>query len=51
MLDQAQRAKVGSESRALAEFAAILPSRYADLKRVRAAAEAALVDRITRDRS
>jgi len=27
MLDHAQLAKVGSESRALAEFAAILPSR------------------------
>jgi uncharacterized protein len=45
------RCLFGSGSRALAEFTAILPSRYADLKRVRAAAEAALVDRITRDRS
>jgi len=41
----------GSGSRALAEFTAILPSRYADLKLVRAAAEAALIDRITHDRS
>ena len=45
------RCIVGSGSRALAEFTAVLPSRYADLKRVRAAAEAALIDRITRDRS
>jgi predicted nucleotidyltransferase len=45
------RCIAGSGSRALAEFTAILPSRYADLKRLRAAAEAALVDRITRDRS
>lgn len=36
----------GADSRALAEFAAILPSRYEDLKRVRAAAEAALLERI-----
>jgi predicted nucleotidyltransferase len=41
----------GAGSRALAEFTAILPSRYADLKRARAAAEATLVERITRDRS
>jgi predicted nucleotidyltransferase len=45
------RCLFGSESRALAEFTAILPSRYADLKRVRAEAEAALIDRITHDRS
>ncbi len=45
------RCLFGAGSRALAEFTAILPSRYADLKRVRAASEAALVDRITRDRS
>lgn len=38
----------GAGSRALAEFAAILSSRYADLKRARAEAEAALVDRMTR---
>lgn len=40
----------GARSRLLAEFVATLPSRYSDLKRVRAAAEAALVDRITRAR-
>lgn len=40
-----------AESSALAHFTASLPSRYADLKRVRAAAETALEDRITRARS
>jgi predicted nucleotidyltransferase len=38
----------GADSRALAEFAAILPSRYFDLKRVRGEAERALVERISR---
>lgn len=38
-------------SSALAAFTASLPSRYADLKRVRAPAEAALAERITRARS
>ncbi len=42
------RCSFGAKARALAEFSAILPSRYADLKRTRAAAEAALVDRMTR---
>jgi predicted nucleotidyltransferase len=42
---------LGAESTVLAHFAASLPSRYADLKRVRAAAEAALADRIARARS
>jgi predicted nucleotidyltransferase len=37
---------LGAESSALAHFTASLPSRYADLKRVRAAAEAALESRI-----
>jgi predicted nucleotidyltransferase len=41
----------GGDSSALAHFAASLPSRYADLKRVRAAAETALEDRILRARS
>ena len=41
----------GAGSSALAHFTASLPSRYADLKRVRAAAETALEDRITRARS
>ena len=41
----------GAESSALAHFTALLPSRYADLKSVRAVAEAALEDRITRARS
>jgi predicted nucleotidyltransferase len=45
------RCVFGSRSRALAEFSAVLPSRYEDLKRVRAKAEAALVDRMTRGRS
>lgn len=45
------RCVVGAESHALAEFRAILPSRYFDLKRVRAPAEAALADRIARARS
>lgn len=40
------RCVYGADSRALAEFAAILPSRYEDLRRVRAAAEAALLERI-----
>jgi predicted nucleotidyltransferase len=42
------RCVFGARSRALAEFSATLPSRYADLKRVRAAAEAALAERIAR---
>lgn len=41
----------GAESSALAHFTASLPSRYADLKRVRAAAETALEERIARARS
>ncbi len=41
----------GANSSVLAHFAASLPSRYFDLKRVRAPAEAALADRIARARS
>lgn len=40
----------GARSHALAALIAMLPSRYSDLKRVRAAAEAALVDRTRRAR-
>jgi predicted nucleotidyltransferase len=36
----------GADSPRLAAFRAILPGRYEDLKRVRAAAEAALVERV-----
>lgn len=36
----------GTESSGLAAFRATLPGRYEDLKRVRAAAEAALVERV-----
>lgn len=44
------RCVVGAESNALASFVATLSSRYADLKRMRASAEAALADRIARAR-
>jgi predicted nucleotidyltransferase len=45
------RCVFGSESPALARFEATLPSRYEDLKRVRAEAESALVQRVVRGRS
>lgn len=42
------RRVAGAKSSALAHFTASLPSRYADLKRVRAPAEAALARRMSR---
>jgi predicted nucleotidyltransferase len=45
------RVVFGDGSSRLAAFSAILPGRYEDLKRVRAAAEASLVDRVVRGRS
>ena len=42
------RCVFGENSPALAAFRAILPSRYADLKRVRSGAEAALAARVAR---
>lgn len=42
------RCVFGENSPALAAFRAILPSRYADLKRVRSGAEAALAKRVAR---
>jgi predicted nucleotidyltransferase len=45
------RCVFGSDAPSLAHFEASLPSRYADLKRVRADAERALVQRVTRGRS
>lgn len=47
---RAGRRLFGARSPALAAFEAILPSRYADLKRSRAAAEAALAERMRRGR-
>lgn len=44
------RCVFGASSPELASFAAILPSRYADLKRTRSEAERALIDRIADDR-
>lgn len=41
----------GQDSPALASFEAIVPSRHADLKRVRAEAERALVERVSHGRS
>ncbi len=41
----------GDDSPALAAYVATLPSRYADLKRMRAPAEAALAERIARAQS
>jgi predicted nucleotidyltransferase len=45
------RCVFGSSSPALARFEAILPGRYEDLKRVRAEAESALVERVVDGRS
>jgi predicted nucleotidyltransferase len=45
------RCVFGASSPALARFEATLPSRYEDLKRVRAEAEGALVERVVRGRS
>jgi len=45
------RCVFGSRAPALACFEAILPSRYEDLKRVRAEAESALVQRVVHGRS
>jgi predicted nucleotidyltransferase len=45
------RCVFGADAPSLAHFEATLASRYADLKRVRAEAESALVQRVVRDRS
>ena len=45
------RCVFGSSAPALASFEATLPSRYEDLKRVRAEAESALVQRVVHGRS
>jgi len=45
------RCVFGSSAPALAHFEAALPSRYEDLKRVRAEAESALVQRVVHGRS
>jgi predicted nucleotidyltransferase len=45
------RCVFGSGAPALASFEATLPSRYEDLKRVRAEAESALVERVVHGRS
>jgi len=45
------RCVFGSSAAALASFEATLPSRYEDLKRVRAEAESALVERVVHGRS
>jgi predicted nucleotidyltransferase len=45
------RCVFGREAPALLSFEALLPSRYADLKRVRAEAESALVQRVVDGRS
>ncbi len=45
------RCVFGSDAPALARFEATLPSRYEDLKRVRAEAESALVQRMVHGRS
>ena len=45
------RCVFGSSAPALARFEATLPSRYEDLKRVRAEAESALVQRVIRGRA
>jgi len=45
------RCVFGAEAPALARFEATLPSRYEDLKRVRAESESALVQRVVRGRS
>ena len=45
------RCVFGASAAALAHFEAILPSRYEDLKRVRAEAESALVQRVIHGRS
>lgn len=44
------RCLFGANAPALASFESMLPSRYADLKRVRAEAERALVERVAHDR-
>jgi predicted nucleotidyltransferase len=44
------RAVFGKRAPALAVFEAVLPSRYADLKRVRAEAEGALLERVAHGR-
>lgn len=48
---QSGRCVFGSSAPALASFEATLPSRYEDLKRVRAEAESALVQRVVHGRS
>ena len=45
------RCTFGSDSAALADFEAVLPGRYEDLKRMRAEAENALVQRVIHGRS